>query len=179
MTRYMGIDAGTRKIGFATLLHEEKTLSIVDLYHLRLDVAPWEEEPTDARLQELFRIARNIIRRVIPDHVLVEHIRVRGGGRNLDTYLTSARAQQSVALAAYDCGVGSIHGIMANQVRSRLNIRAKGRDAQKKATLAFVNGRFEDDLERINGGPLIGVQDDLSDAIALAMTGPAVVAGGP
>lgn len=170
--RYAGIDSGSRKAGLTLLEHEPgEPLRLTYMNHIRMDLAGWEDTHERDRFHYLFTTLRLDLGMLEPDLVIVEHIRVRGGGRNLDTYLLSARGQQTAELAALDNNIPVV-SLMANQVRSRLDIKGKGRDAQKKATMAKMNGIFEDAITEQGYFPLAGVKEDIGDSTALAMMGP-------
>lgn len=169
--RYVGIDAGSRKAGLCLFTQEPGQLLRLDyVSHIRMDTAAWKEVDLSHRLFQLHESVYIELGILEPDLVVLEHIIVRGGGKNLDAYLTSGRAQEAVELAAMRLGIPVV-GMPASVARSRLGITAKKGEI-KAAVLRKVNALHREALERLDMYPLIGVQEDVADATILGMMGP-------
>lgn len=168
---FLGIDAGSRKTGFALVetAEDKRTLIAADL--LRLDIQPYTDMSLANRLSTLYVQAKRRIDRYKPDAVVVELIRMRGGGKNLDSYLIAARAMQTAELAASLSGVPVIEAL-ASQTRSIMNILGRKREAQKAAAVRAANRMFLDRLVSL-GFPkgLTSAEDDVADALMMALAG--------
>lgn len=170
-----GIDAGSSRAGIVTLEYNEGyRFKLLNAHHVRLDKEPYKDRDFQQRMAALYRITVRDLKKWKPDVVVVEHIRFAGGGRNLDGYLKSARSQQTAELAVLEA-LGSLpFEMLASQIRARLRIKGKKRDDAKAEVMAMVNKTFEADLREMGLYPLSGDQDDLSDAAAMALIGPAL-----
>lgn len=168
---FLGIDAGSRKTGYALVetTGDRRSLIAVDL--LRLDLVPYTDMPLANRLSTLYVQTKRRIEKYKPDMVVVELIRMRGGGKNLDSYLITARAMQTAELAASLNGVPVIESL-ASQTRSIMNILGRKREAQKAAAVRAANRMFPDRLKAL-GFPkgLTSADDDVADAIMMALAG--------
>lgn len=168
---FLGIDAGSRKTGYALVetVGDKRSLIAVDL--LRLDIVPYTDMPLANRLSTLYVQTKRRIEKYKPDMVVVELIRMRGGGKNLDSYLITARAMQTVELAASLGGVPVIEAL-ASQTRSIMNVHGRKREDQKAAARRAANRIFPDRLTAL-GFPkgLTEAEEDIADALVMALAG--------
>ena len=170
--RFAGIDSGTRRAGLVYMDYEPGgLLEISHIEHIRMDLVAWKEATISSRFQYLFDTLTLSLTLMKPTLVIVEHIRMRGGGRNLDSYVQSARAQEVAELSATHIGI-PIVSLLASQVRSRLSIKGKGRVEQKKSTIRRIELIHQSALREAGMFPLTPTLDDVADAAALAMMGP-------
>lgn len=169
--RIVGIDAGSSKAGMALVEFVDGRRVLSELKHIRLDLSPFNKLCLSDRLVRLFRIATNVLKRMKPDYVVVELIRVRNGGRNMDAYLASGRSMQTVSLAAGLLGIPVIEAL-AVQTRSVMHILSKKREDAKAEGLKVINDLYKYRLPEI-GYPdgLSASDDDLSDAALMALAG--------
>jgi len=171
MPHVMGIDSGTRRAGIAVIDTDDKKRELIYIKHIRLDLVPYSRMELPERTHQLFEIVRDLIKLHKPHIVCIEKIRVNMGGRNMDAMLAAVRAQEAASIAAHECGIKPVE-VMAVQARSKLAIKGKKRDIVKQEVLQMVNKLFKADLAKL-GHPdgLADSEDDVSDAVALAMVG--------
>lgn len=171
MTTILGIDASTLKSGIAIIETDPIQRSLLYVEHIRLDKAPYRDYTPPQRTHVLFNKIKKIISEHKPDIVSLEKIRVFNGGFNMDALLAVVRAQEAASLAAFEAGTQAVE-IMASQVRGKLGIKGKKRAAAKTEVRLLVNRLFKVDLARL-GYPegVSSTEDDISDAVAMAMVG--------
>lgn len=171
MPLIMGVDAGTRRAGIGMIDTSDKKRELIYVKHIRLDVVPYSRMELPERTHQLFEIIRDLTKLLKPHIVCIEKIRVNMGGRNMDAMLGAVRAQEAASLAIHECGIKPVE-VMAVQARSKLAIKGKKREIVKKEVLEMVNKLFKADLQKL-GYPdgLAASEDDVSDAVALAMVG--------
>jgi Holliday junction resolvasome RuvABC endonuclease subunit len=169
--KFVGIDAGSNRTGVALVESIDGRHTLSDLKLIRLDLTPFNKMPVSERLLHLFRVTVKVLNRMQPDYVVVEKIRVRNGGRNMDGYLASGRSMQTVSLAAGTLGIPVIEAL-AVQTRSVMHIASKKRDDAKAEGLRVINERYAARLPEIGfPGGLTQSDHDLSDAALMALAG--------
>lgn len=176
----MGIDGGSLKAGMAIVSATNDEQELITARLIRMDVVPYKERSAPERLFYLCEVIRDAVIEFRPDIISIEHIRVNNGGFNMDSYLVSAKAQQSAVIGALLAA--KEHNIpikiiqpMASQVRARLGIKAKKRKEAKDEVRKFFNKKCEIELLSCGfvdtiDGPVGKSICDVTDAVSYAWT---------
>ncbi len=173
--RVLGVDAGSRKVGFALVDVSGKDYRLDEVGVIRLDLVPYTNMPLPQRLSELYPMMTALGQRLRADFAVVEKIRVRGGGKNLDAYIASARSMQTVELALSQSGIEVVEAL-AVQTRSIMKVGGSSRAVQKRRAIALVNKIYADRLPALGYPKGLrmnpeGPDADIADAVLMAVAG--------
>lgn len=141
-----------------------------------MDLVPYKHYEVGRRLYELHLRCRQHIEMLNPELVAIEHVRVRNGGKSIDSTMIAVRAQQVVDLTARQMGVPTVSA-MAVQTRAHLKIKSRKTDPAKREMRLLINRLFQADLQRLGlsgafGGGLPKSWEDATDAAGAALAAP-------
>ncbi len=146
----LGIDPGTALCGFGVVMLEGSTLQMVDAGCVRTPSAAGDGE----RLHQLHGALRALIAEHRPERVGVERLFFQ---RNVQTAMTVGQARGVALLVAAEAGI-PIDEPTPNEVKQAIC----GNGSADKAQVAAM-------VERLLGVSLVGVPDDATDALAIAI----------
>jgi crossover junction endodeoxyribonuclease RuvC len=146
----IGIDPGTASCGFGVVRLQSGTLSLVDAGVVRTP----SDAPDADRLGQLHRALRELLDQHRPDRVAIERLFFQ---RNVQTAMAVGQAR-GVALLVASASNVPIDEPTPNEVKQAVC----GSGSADKAQVAAM-------VERLLGVRLVGVPDDATDALAIAI----------
>ena len=146
----MGIDPGTKVMGYGVIETENDDVALVDYGA----IIPPEKEAISVRLGHIFKELQSIITRHCPDAVAVEQPFI---AKNVKSALAIGRAQAVALLAAADRGIPA-YEYTPRQVKQRVaNYGASSKE------------QIQEMVRLQLGLPEVPQPDDAADALAVAI----------
>lgn len=147
----LGIDPGTRRVGYGAITYDKKTFTLIDA-----GLLPVTSSNNIEALAEIRGELKKLIQKIRPDALAIEKLYF---SKNQKTALAVSEARGVILATAHEEGL-SIQEFNPNDVK--LGVTGYGK-ADKKAVLKMVRLTLKE--------PLLQIIDDASDALALAIMG--------